>query len=226
MSTRNRRSSRIRKLSGRLWLRFSLLGALAILVVVVYAGSVSGLLSFVNGEVADANSVNTNFSTTANAVNDNDTRVLTLEGLLTQSCPPAELATGFDGAGSILCAIPNNGRLAANMGSPLAFNFTPQLLIDQLLVEVLDQWLTDPAFSLAIDITGINGGFEVHGNDVIDIVNTSVFSTDSRVAKTVVAWTTDTVTRNVNEVYTVCVQVRQNTTQLIGAQKCTQFGPF
>jgi len=62
------------------------------------------------------------------------------------------------------------------MGAPLAVTFTPQLLIDQLLVEVADAWLTDPAINLDIEITGINGGFEHHGSVVIAVVDTTVFS--------------------------------------------------
>jgi len=112
------------------------------------------------------------------------------------------------------------------MGAPLAITFSPTLLTDQLLVEVADSWLTDPAISLHIEITGINGGFEYHGNDIIDVVDTNVFSTNGTVAQTVVDWTTDTVTQSVNEVYTVCVQPRRNTTDVIGGVHCVAFGPF
>ncbi|MCH7867820.1 MAG: hypothetical protein IH881_08970 [Myxococcales bacterium] len=111
------------------------------------------------------------------------------------------------------------------LGEPLAINFTPTLLVDQLLIEVADSWLTDPAYALDIEITGINGGFERHGDDVIDVVDTNVFSTNGSVAQTVVDWDQDTTSQNVNEVYTVCVQVIRNT-ELLGDLKCGQFGPF
>ena len=98
--------------------------------------------------------------------------------------------------------------------------------MDQLLVEVFDPWLTDTAISLDIEITGINGGFAFHGCDVIDVIDTNVFITDGTVAHTVVDWTMDTTTQNVNEVYTVCVQVLRNTTELIGDVNCRAFGPY
>ena len=112
------------------------------------------------------------------------------------------------------------------LGTPLVINFTPGLLVDQLLVEVGDSWLTDPSLSFDINITGINGGFVHHGSDVIDVIDTNVFSTNGTVAQTVVDWTTDTTTRHVGEVYTVCVQVLRNTTELIGVVQCPTFGPF
>ena len=112
------------------------------------------------------------------------------------------------------------------LGQPLAINFTPQLLVDQLLVEVADAWLTDPAISLDIEIDGINGGYEYHGTDVIDVVDTNVFLTDGVVAQTVVDWDQDFTTQHVNEVYTVCVQPIRNGTELIGSDKCVAFGPY
>ncbi len=112
------------------------------------------------------------------------------------------------------------------LGVPLAITFTPTLIVDQLLVEVADAWLTDPAISLDIEITGINGGFAFHGSDLIDLIDTNVFSTDGTIAQTVVDWTADTTTQTVNEVYTVCVQVLRNTTELFGDVNCRQFGPF
>jgi hypothetical protein len=112
------------------------------------------------------------------------------------------------------------------MGQVLSINFTPGLLIDQLLVEVADAWLTDPSISLDIKITGINGGFELHGEDVINVVDTNAFSTNGVVAQTIVDWTQDTITQNVNEVYTVCVQPLRNTTELIGLVKCGSHGPY
>jgi len=111
-------------------------------------------------------------------------------------------------------------------GTPLAITFSPLLLIDQVLVEVADAWLTDPAISLDIEITGINGTFEFHGEDIIDVVDTTVFQTDGIIADAIVDWSMDTTTQNVNEVYTVCVQPIRNTTELIGSVHCTTFGPF
>ena len=86
----------------------------------------------------------------------------------------------------------------------------------------LEPWI----ITLDIEITGINGTFEYHGEDIINVVDTNVFSTDGLIAQTVADWTEDTITQNVNEVYTVCVQPIRNTTELIGNVHCAQFGPF
>lgn len=129
--------------------------------------------------------------------------------------------TDGDGVGNVC----DNSTPGEELGVPLAINFTPTLLVDQLLVEVADAWLTDPTISLDIEITGINGGFASHGTDLIDVVDTNVFSSDGTVAQTVVDWTTDTTSQNVNEVYFVCVQVLRNAT-VLGLEHCGAFGPF
>jgi hypothetical protein len=59
----------------------TLLFALALAPVAVYAGSVGSLTSFTNGTVADATQVNDNFAALVTAVDDNDGRLAALESL-------------------------------------------------------------------------------------------------------------------------------------------------
>lgn len=51
-----------------------------LLPAALYAGQVTGLISFSNGTVADANEVNANFDAIKLAVDDNDSRIAALEG--------------------------------------------------------------------------------------------------------------------------------------------------
>jgi len=143
------------------------------------------------------------------------------EAALTGETFGGQAFTGTDSIVTVGCGVDGEEFF----GTPLAINFTPTLLVDQLLVEVADAWLTDPTISLDIEITGINGGFERHGTDLIDVVDTNVFSSNGTVAQTVVDWTTDTTPQNVNEVYFVCVQVLRNAT-VLGLEHCGAFGPF
>ena len=84
MTQRNQNAQDLQRLTTRRTLRVALLLVLAIVPTAVYAGQVTGLVSFVNGTIADANQVNGNFSTIAAEVNDNDGRVQSLEPLLNQ----------------------------------------------------------------------------------------------------------------------------------------------
>jgi len=123
-------------------------------------------------------------------------------------------------SGSNVISHPGEG-----MGVTLAIQFTPANTIDSLLIEVLDEWLTDENYSLYIEITGLNGGFELHGTDTIAMTDTTVFFTDGEIAETVVTWTTDITPMNVNEVYTVCVTIFLKG-EMVGLEKCKLFGPF
>lgn len=117
------------------------------------------------------------------------------------------------------------GNPGEDMGSPLTLDFTPQLLVSLILVEVLDEWLDNPNIVLHIEITGLNGNFELHGTDDIPMPDTNVWFSDGVIAHTIVDWTADTVSQNVNEVYTVCVEVLENGVP-VGLVKCVPFGPF
>jgi hypothetical protein len=93
-------------LADRPWLRFGVLLVLAAVPVVVYAGAVPVLIQFVNGQIADADEMNANFATVAEAVDDNDARIQVVEAIPGQSCPPGEYATGIGGGGALSCAAP------------------------------------------------------------------------------------------------------------------------
>ena len=91
------------RLAVRPRLHFGFLLMLALVPVAVYAGAITGLNTFVKGEVADADQVNENFSALQAAVDDNNGRITTIEGLMTQSCPAGEFMNGVDGSGAITC---------------------------------------------------------------------------------------------------------------------------
>ncbi len=112
-----------------------------------------------------------------------------------------------------------------DMGVTLAIQFDPSDLVESLLIEVLDSWLTDPSISLDIEITGINGGFAFHGAQLVDVVDTTVFFTNGEIAQTIIDWTQDATPMNVNEIYTVCVQPLR-CGEMVGPEKCPDFGPF
>ncbi len=92
-----------RRRSAPRWLRVGL--ALAVLVpTAAWAGQVVGLITFVNGDPADADEVNANFSALTTAVNDNDTRLQALEILLGADCPVDQFVTGFSAGAPLVCA--------------------------------------------------------------------------------------------------------------------------
>ena len=81
-------------------LRFGVLLLLVLGSDPVFAGPLAVPHTFTNGEVADADEVNTNFDAVKTEVDDNDVRIDTLLG---QSCPAGEVVTGVDASGSIVC---------------------------------------------------------------------------------------------------------------------------
>jgi hypothetical protein len=123
-----------------------------------------------------------------------------------------------------LCEMPDYP--GAGIAIPEAIEFDSATLVTQILVQVPVAWLTDPNISLDIEITGLNGGYIQHGTDLIDVVDSNVFSTDGVVAHTVLDWTADVEPRHANEVYTVCIQALRNTTELIGPRACVDFSLF
>jgi hypothetical protein len=112
------------------------------------------------------------------------------------------------------------------LGTPDLIEFDTATLVNIVAVTVSTAWLTDPSISLDIEITGLNGGYVHHGVDLIDIVNTTAWAIYGATALTVVDWTADIEPRHVNEIYTVCIQLLRDTTELFGPEKCTDFGPF
>ena len=122
------------------------------------------------------------------------------------------------------CELPGNPE--EYLGIAELIEFDTATLVSFVAVTVSTPWLEDPAISLEIEITGLNGGYEHHGVDIIDLVDTTVWSISGDTALTIADWTADTEHRHVNEVYTVCIQLLRNTTELFGPEKCTDFGPF
>ena len=117
---------------------------------------------------------------------------------------------------------PNHARC---MGTPLGISFDVDGFVDEVFVEVRDEWLESNNWALQIEITGLNGGPAFHGTDLINVNETTVFATDGTIAATVVAWTEDKTSQSVNELYTVCVQVLWQGCP-VGEEKCEDFGPF
>ncbi len=99
-------TSPLRRLVARPALRCALLAALVIAPAAVYAGQVTGLIPFVNGEITNANQVNANFTALSTAINDNDGRITTLENLLGASCPAGQFVRGISAGAGLVCATP------------------------------------------------------------------------------------------------------------------------
>jgi hypothetical protein len=115
-------------------------------------------------------------------------------------------------------------------GRPLAIDFDANTFVSQLLISVETSWLDDPTWwFLDVAITGLNGGFEYHGQDRLAVVDGTVFNTNPTVSEVVFNWTADTTLQQINELYTVCSQVIHivdGEETLVGALKCADFGPF
>jgi hypothetical protein len=82
-----------------------------------------------------------------------------------------------------------------------------------------------------MEIAGLNGVFQHHGDQLVALADATVFDVDGPIASVIVDWTTDNLTRNADETYTACVQTNRfmsesNTFKLIGEEKCADFGPF
>lgn len=133
--------------------------------------------------------------------------VVVLAGLSTMAVPPAQATKAKD------------------MGTPEAIDFAPGGLVDEILVTVKKGWVHSDQFALYITITGLNGGFELHGQDRVLVSDATVFGTEKDVATVVVPWTADETPRQADEVYTVCVQVLVSD-HPFGDEKCSEFGPF
>lgn len=126
---------------------------------------------------------------------------------------------------STVAAPPAQATKAKDMGTPEAIDFAPGGLVNEILVTVKKGWLNSDAFALYITITGLNGGFELHGQDVVLVSDTTVFDTEKDLAEVVVPWTADETPQQADELYTVCVQVLVSD-HPFGDQKCSDYGPF
>ena len=82
----------LQRLAARPFLRFGSLLLLALLPVAVYADSITIPNTFVNGQVADADQVNANFSAVKTSVDDNDGRITTAQGTADTAATNAAIA--------------------------------------------------------------------------------------------------------------------------------------
>ena len=80
------------------------LGLLAVAPTASHSGPVAGLTIFVNGELADADEVNANFTIVQAAVDDNHTRISVLENLTDASCPTNSFMTGITIGATLECS--------------------------------------------------------------------------------------------------------------------------
>lgn len=124
--------------------------------------------------------------------------------------------------------------LAGNkIATIITITFDP-FVINAVNFGVPSTWLNNPnkAHKMALDITifGINGVFTEHGAQLVRLENVTVVAGDSKNVEISVAWTTDTTTVKVGEVYTVCGTVVWIKDDMIkkklGPETCTDFGPF
>ena len=120
---------------------------------------------------------------------------------------------------------PVQAERAQLMGVPQGMDFAPGGLVSDVLVTVKRGWVNSDQFSLYINITGLNGGVSLHGEDIIPLSETTVFGADKDIAEVVVPWTKDETPQQADEIYTTCVQVLFND-RPFGSEKCTDFGPF
>jgi hypothetical protein len=106
-------------LANRPMIRWLALALLAATPITVYAAAVTGLTTFVNGTIADADQMNANFSTVGTAVDDNHVRINTLEAIPDQQCASGDYATGIDASGNLLCAAPPAPPSTSIVSTPL-----------------------------------------------------------------------------------------------------------
>ena len=102
---------RPRSLAARPLLRLGLLLLVALVPVAVYAGQVTGLTTFVLGQVADADEVNANFDAVGTAlldfvdeVNLQANVLVNLFSLPGATCPPFRFVQGITAEGTLVCS--------------------------------------------------------------------------------------------------------------------------
>ena len=87
-------------------------------------------------------------------------------------------------------------------------------------------WLSDPDLAFDIKITGLNGQFALHGEQVVNLADMTVIVSNETLAQVAVEWTTDTIDIVTGEIYTACVTVVRFGTVPEGPEQCFDFGPF
>ena len=98
-------------------------------------------------------------------------------------------------------------------------------LVAELYVFVAPDWLESNVVSLALNVSGINGGFHEHGAQEVPVSETTNLVVDQMDALVSVGWTTDPNLTQSPETYTACVQAMVEG-QPFGVENCTSFGPY
>lgn len=110
--------------------------------------------------------------------------------------------------------------------SPEASNiFFVDGITSEVYVFVATEWLESDTVSIAIDVSGINGGFHEHGMQEVLVNAATVVIIDQGDAIISVDWVTDEIITASPETYTVCVQAMVDG-QPFGLENCADFGPF
>lgn len=98
-------------------------------------------------------------------------------------------------------------------------------IISEIWVFVAPEWLEADVVSLAIEVSGINGGFNPHGSQELLVSETTIFAIDNGEALVIVGWDTDAIITHSPETYTVCVKAVVGGLPF-GSENCKAFGPF
>ncbi len=98
-------------------------------------------------------------------------------------------------------------------------------ITSEIWVFVAPEWLESDVVSLAIEVSGINGGFHEHGAQELLVSDANFLIEDQGDVLVSVAWTADLIITHSPETYTVCVQAMVDG-QPFGVENCTSFGPF
>jgi hypothetical protein len=133
--------------------------------------------------------------------------------------------TSFKGTDSI-CVVGDDGTPPTpKTASVLNISFDP-FFINRVDFVVETPWLSDPDLALDISITGLNGEFRLHGEQVVPLAGMTVIAGDASLTQVSTEWT-DPATVVSGEVITVCVTVvRLPGETPEGPESCFDFGPF
>ena len=117
------------------------------------------------------------------------------------------------------------------LGVPLEIGFTPQTLVDFVLINVDTSWIGQGGYFFNIEITGSSVTVLPHGTQLVALADTTVFDVDGALTSVIVDWTTDYTPRIQGELYEVSIQILRflgddGTFELFGEEKVRDFGPF